>query len=104
NFQIVILLAIDGLTSIPFHATTLPLPKSINQNKTKVLKVSKERYTRSVETKKQIEPIEKLSKEEKPQKRAAVQQIPQQLPKSQVLVTGDDLIREIPEALRKKKP
>ena len=46
SFQIVIKLAIDNLTSLPFHALTLPLPKSINQNKEKVLSVSRERYTR----------------------------------------------------------
>jgi hypothetical protein len=46
NFQIVIKLAIDDLTSIPFHAVTLPLPKSINQNREKVIKVSRERYTK----------------------------------------------------------
>ena len=45
-YQIVIKLAIDNLTSLPFHATTLPLPKSKNQNKEKVIKVSKERYTK----------------------------------------------------------
>ena len=46
SFQIVIKLAIDNLTSLPFHALTLPLPKSINQNKEKVLQVSRERYTK----------------------------------------------------------
>jgi len=46
NFQIVIKLAIDDLTSIPFHAVTLPLPKSVNQNREKVVKVSRERYTK----------------------------------------------------------
>ena len=46
SYQIVIKLAIDNLTSLPFHAVTLPLPKSRNQNKEKVLKVSMERYTR----------------------------------------------------------
>lgn len=46
SFQIVIKLAIDNLTSIPFHALTLPLPKSINLNREKVIKVSRERYTK----------------------------------------------------------
>lgn len=50
RFQIVNKLAIDDLTSFPFHATTLPLPKSINKNKEKVIKVSKERYTRKVQS------------------------------------------------------
>jgi hypothetical protein len=46
SYQIVIKLAIDNLTSLPFHAQTLPLPKSANQNKEKVLKLSQERYTK----------------------------------------------------------
>ncbi len=45
-FQIVIKLAIDNLTSLPFHALTLPLPKSKNQNREKVIRLSKERYTK----------------------------------------------------------
>lgn len=48
SYQIVIKLAIDNLTSLPFHAVTLPLPKSINQNREKVVRLSKERYTRLV--------------------------------------------------------
>ena len=46
-YQMVIKLAIDNLTSLPFHAVTLPLPKSINQNRDKILKLSRERYTRT---------------------------------------------------------
>jgi len=46
NYQIVIKLAIDGLTSLPFHSLTLPLPKSINKNRDKVVRLSKERYTK----------------------------------------------------------
>jgi hypothetical protein len=46
-YQIVIKLAIDNLTSLPFHAVTLPLPKSINQNREKVVRLSKERYTKT---------------------------------------------------------
>lgn len=49
-FQIVIKLAIDNLTSLPFHALTLPLPKSINQNRDKVVRLSQERYTKKAET------------------------------------------------------
>ncbi len=45
-YQIVLKLAIDNLTSLPFHAVTLPPPKSINQNREKIIKVSKERYTK----------------------------------------------------------
>lgn len=46
SYQIIIKLAIDNLTSIPFHATTLPLPRSINQNKEKIIRLSQERYTK----------------------------------------------------------
>ena len=45
NFQVIIKLAIDNLTSRPFFAYTLPLPKSKNQNRPKVLRVSQERYS-----------------------------------------------------------
>jgi len=44
NFQIIIKLAIDNLTSRPFFAYTLPLPASRNQNREKVLRVSRQRY------------------------------------------------------------
>lgn len=46
NYQIIIKLAIDKLTSNPFFATTLPLSISRNQNREKVIKVSRERYGR----------------------------------------------------------
>lgn len=46
NFQIALKLMIDGHTSRPFLATTLPLPKSANQNREKVVKVSNERWAR----------------------------------------------------------
>jgi hypothetical protein len=46
NFQIATKLMIDGHSSRPFLATTLPLPKSVNQNREKVIKVSRERYAR----------------------------------------------------------
>jgi len=49
-YQIVIKLAIDNLTSLPFHAQTLPLPKSINQNREKVVRLSQERYTKKTQT------------------------------------------------------
>ncbi|KKS47527.1 MAG: hypothetical protein UV09_C0004G0016 [Candidatus Gottesmanbacteria bacterium GW2011_GWA2_42_18] len=50
SYQIIIKLAIDNLTSLPFHAVTLPLPKSINQNRQKVIKLSKERYTKKTKS------------------------------------------------------
>ncbi|PIS09536.1 hypothetical protein COT75_00965 [Candidatus Beckwithbacteria bacterium CG10_big_fil_rev_8_21_14_0_10_34_10] len=46
NYQIIIKLAIDNLTSTPFYALTLPLLKCLNKNKSKVLRLSRERYTR----------------------------------------------------------
>lgn len=49
NHQGLLKLAIDGITSAPFHAYTLPLPRSINQNKEKVLRISRERYGKSDE-------------------------------------------------------
>jgi hypothetical protein len=45
NFQIVLKLAIDNLTSRPFFAYTLPLPQSKNQSREKVIKVSQQRYS-----------------------------------------------------------
>jgi len=45
NFQIITKLMIDDLTSRPFFAYTLPLPKSINQNREKVIRVSREHYS-----------------------------------------------------------
>ncbi|MFC1711137.1 type IV secretory system conjugative DNA transfer family protein [Patescibacteria group bacterium] len=48
NFQIIIKLAIDNLTSTPFYAQTLPLPKCVNKNREKALRLSKEKFTRSV--------------------------------------------------------
>lgn len=44
NFQIIIKLMIDNLTSRPFFAYTLPLPASKNQNREKVIRVSREQY------------------------------------------------------------
>ena len=46
NFQVIIKLAIDNLTSTPFYSLTLPLPKCKNKNKVKVLRLSREKYTR----------------------------------------------------------
>ncbi len=46
NYQIALKIMIDGHTSRPFLATTLPLPASKNQNRPKVLSVSRERYSK----------------------------------------------------------
>ncbi|OGY07040.1 MAG: hypothetical protein A3D24_03495 [Candidatus Blackburnbacteria bacterium RIFCSPHIGHO2_02_FULL_39_13] len=48
NFQIIIKMAINNLTSTPFFAQSLPLPQSRTQSKDKVIKVSRERYARPV--------------------------------------------------------
>lgn len=50
RFQIAIKLMIDGYTSRPFLANTLPLPDSSNKNREKVIRVSRERYTRKVKS------------------------------------------------------
>jgi hypothetical protein len=46
NFQIATKMTIDGQSTRPFLAQTLPLPKSVNQNREKVINVSRERWTR----------------------------------------------------------
>ena len=46
--EIVLKLSIDGMTSPPFPAKTLPLPKLKNENKEKIIKLSKERYGRRI--------------------------------------------------------
>lgn len=46
KYQIALRLSIDGTTSAPFLAQTLPLPESSNQNKEKVIRSSTERYTK----------------------------------------------------------
>ncbi len=49
NYQAIIKIAIDGITQPPFLCYTLPLPKSVTQNREKVVKSSLERYTKPVE-------------------------------------------------------
>ena len=46
NYQIAIKLMIDGHSSRPFLAHTLPLPISRNQNRNKVINVSRQRWSR----------------------------------------------------------
>lgn len=50
NYQAIVKLAIDNITQSPFLAQTLPLPRSITQNREKAIRSSQERYTRKVET------------------------------------------------------
>jgi len=44
NFQIAVKLMIEGHSTRPFLATTLPLPASKNQNRLKVIEVSRQRW------------------------------------------------------------
>lgn len=48
NYQTILKLSIDNHTSTPFSATTLPLPRSRNQNREKVIRSSRERYAKKV--------------------------------------------------------
>lgn len=48
NFQIVVKLSIDNHTTSPFSATTLPLPRSRNQSRDKVIRSSRERYAKKL--------------------------------------------------------
>lgn len=48
KFEILIKMAIDGLTSTPFAATTLPLPAVINGNREKIIRLALERYYQKV--------------------------------------------------------
>ncbi|MDP2649702.1 MAG: DUF87 domain-containing protein [bacterium] len=45
NYQAIIKLAINDITQPPFLCYTLPLPKSATQNREKVIRSSRERYT-----------------------------------------------------------
>ncbi len=46
RFEIVTKLSIDGMSSAPFPAKTLPLPSLKNQNREKIIQLSKEKYGR----------------------------------------------------------
>jgi hypothetical protein len=48
NYQTILKLSIDNHTSTPFAAITLPLPRSRNQNREKVIRSSRERYAKKV--------------------------------------------------------
>jgi energy-coupling factor transporter ATP-binding protein EcfA2 len=48
NYQTIIKLAIDNISQSPFLAQTLPLPRSVTQNREKAIRSSKERYTRPI--------------------------------------------------------
>jgi hypothetical protein len=46
NYQVAIKMTIDGLTTRPFLAHTLPLPVSSNLNREKVIRISRERWSK----------------------------------------------------------
>lgn len=46
NYQVAVRLMVDAHATRPFLATTLPLPMSKNQNREKVIRVSRERYAK----------------------------------------------------------
>jgi hypothetical protein len=46
--EIVLKLSIDGMTSSPFPAKTLPLPALKNDNREKIIRIAKEKYGRKV--------------------------------------------------------
>ncbi len=48
NYQTILKLCVDNITQNPFLAKTLPLPKSVTQNREKVINNSKQRYTKIV--------------------------------------------------------
>lgn len=48
KYQAIIRLAIDNISQSPFLCYTLPLPRSVTQNKEKVIRSSKERYTKPI--------------------------------------------------------
>ncbi len=48
NYQVIVKLSIDNQTSSPFSATTLPLPKSSNANRDKIIRSSRERFAKHV--------------------------------------------------------
>ncbi len=48
KFEILIKMSINGLTSSPFAATTLPLPSVVNGNREKIIRLSLEKYYQKV--------------------------------------------------------
>ncbi len=48
KFETVLKLSINGQTTMPFPATTLPLPNLKNDNREKIIRMSKEKYGRAV--------------------------------------------------------
>lgn len=51
KFQVLLKLSIDNETCKPFYATTLPLPKCVNKNREKIVKMSRMQFGRKKEPK-----------------------------------------------------
>ncbi len=49
KFNVYLRMTIDGMNSEPFSATTLPLPKNASDNTEKILRLSRERYSKPME-------------------------------------------------------
>jgi len=48
NYQVAIKMTVDGLTTRPYLAHTLPLPISSNQNREKVIRISRENWSKKL--------------------------------------------------------
>lgn len=48
KYQVVMKMSIDEMTTLPFPAKTLPLPSLKNENREKIIRLSKEKYGRKV--------------------------------------------------------
>ena len=69
NYQIATKLTIDGYTTRPFLGHTLPLPVSSNLNKDKVIKVSRERWSKKLKAFSESEsqnPLEQMPDADQP--------------------------------------
>ncbi len=66
KYEIIVKLAIDNMTSFPFPAKTLPLPALKNENREKILRLSKEKYGRKPSSHSISNPGNLPSEEKKP--------------------------------------
>ncbi len=71
NYQIAIKLMIDSHSTRPFVAYTLPLPSNANQNKEKIIRVSRERWAKNISNEKNSRSQDKnQSKDTQPDKKS----------------------------------
>lgn len=78
NYQAIIKLAIDNITQAPFLCYTLPLPRSVTQNRQKVITSSQQRYTKPVISKnleKKIQDEKKDVSSEQKEKKVASEKL-----------------------------